>query len=42
MFDFTKFQNNAIAAIFACALSAVFIGASVIPAETATIGALLV
>lgn len=32
-----KFQSNAIAAIFALALSATFIGISVLPAEVAAV-----
>lgn len=33
MINFSKFQSNFFAAIFAVAMSALFIGVSVIPAE---------
>ncbi|MEZ5708131.1 MAG: hypothetical protein R3E02_01950 [Blastomonas sp.] len=42
MSNFAKFQSNAIAAVFALALSVVFVGASVVPAETVSADSLLI
>lgn len=42
MSNFTKFQSNAIALVCAFAFSALIIGASVGPAEAASISALMI
>lgn len=41
MTNLSKFQSNVFAAVFALAMSAVFVGISVLPAETGTVVAMI-